>query len=235
MLVSRRQIMAGTTAITLFPSVVLAARASSRSFFGPRVGITGTLPTNPDDEKLVPRVLKEIPTTGHVAAMKALANLHTNPNVPQGSTRELWNRRWRRYANPLLVHIWQEMGYSTHDDCDFWCGVTLGWCLKRSGMAYPPDCARSQAYLTDRHFRQTTAPRLGDLCVFTNINDKNHGHVTIFERALPSQKAVFVVGANQSLSIPTNCPGNLGVNVVDERAMALKTRGHVLNKYMRPV
>ncbi len=234
MFIARRHILVGAAAATVFPATALAATSPRRDFFGWIIGTKGILPQNPADVKLLPQVLNEIPTTDYVAAMKALAGLDKNPRVPKGSTNEPWNRRWRQYANPLLVHIWNEMGYTLKNDCTAWCGVTLGWCLKRCGITPPNDPASSQSYLGWGDTVPLTMPKPGDICVFTDKGDAAHGHVTIFEKDLPAQKSVFVIGANQELSIPTNCPGNLGVNVVDERAMARVTPHHRLNQIRRP-
>ena len=223
MVISRRGLIFAATAAVALP---LPGWASRRVF----IDTLGVKPSLPEDVKRVPAILANLPTDNYLKLMQALANLGATEKP--GSTGEPWNRRWREYANPLLVHIWNEMGYQADTDCTAWCGVTLGWCLKRTGIKPPPDCASSQAYLN--YFKETSTPQVGDICVFTNYGDATHGHVTIFENAVPAQKAVRVVGANQSLSIPTNCPGNVGVNVVDERVMALKTAGHFLNKYVRP-
>lgn len=232
MLISRRHVLAGTVATAMFPTGSPLAQMRERSFFG-RIDITGTLPTNPADVKLVPDVLKLIPTGDYLSSMKALASLDRNPNVPRSSTGEPWNRRWKRTANPLLVQIWRDMGYANRNDCVAWCAVTLGWCLKRGGIKPPPRVESSQSYLG--FGKPVTNPQRGDICVFTNYADGTHGHVTIFEQMVSGSSPLLVVGANQELSIPTNCPGNLGVNVVDERTMALKTRGHYLHKYVRPI
>ncbi len=235
MLISRRQIVIGAGSAILLPSAAFA----KRDFFNrdPRkksVRLLGVQPAKKEDEDLVPRVLEFIPKADYVEAMLALANIHKNPRVPLGSTNEPWNRRWQHFANPLLMHIWKEMGYGYQTDCVFWCAVTLGWCLKRGGKTIPPDVQSSQSFLT--YGTKVTTPQRGDICVFTNYGSKGGGHVTIFQKMVPGPKPLFVVGANQELSDPaTNCPGNLGVNVVDERKMALKTGGHYLHAYRRPM
>lgn len=222
MLYSRRQIVMGATATIVLPTAGLAKRPMF-------IDTKGTKPAPLEDQKRAADIISHLPKDTYVNVMAALAALERTETP--GSRGEPWNRRWHQYANPLLVRIWRDMGYSESTDCTAWCGVTLGWCLKRSGWIPPLNCASSQSYLT--YGTPVTNPQPGDLCIFTDFGDKSHGHVTIFVKALPTQKSVRVLGANQSLSEPTNCPGNLDVNVIDERTMALQTKGHYLHKYIR--
>ncbi|QXQ06947.1 CHAP domain-containing protein [Sphingosinicellaceae bacterium] len=232
MLISKRQIVIGATAATLFPSATVFGQ-ERRDFFGQSVGIKGTLPTDPKDTALVPEVLALIPKGDYMATMLALARLDKNPKAPSNSVGEPWNRRWAKHANPLLVRIWHDMGYIITNDCTAWCAVTLSWCLERGGITPPKHRESSQAFL--KFGTPVTTPQRGDICVFTNYGDADHGHVTIFEAMTAGHKSLQVVGANQDISSSvTNCPGNLGTNAIDERPMALKTSGHFLNRYVRP-
>ena len=84
----------------------------------------------------------------YVGIMMAMSNLDKTAPWSTGPLQRPalpYNKRWTHYANPLLVLIWQEMGYNNINDCASFCGVTLGWALKQSGRKPPPDCESSQS------------------------------------------------------------------------------------------
>jgi len=215
MFMTRRRTLAGVAATAL---TMNAAQA-----------MMGTKQAPKADQDAARAILSRLPRTGYVAIMQALADL--DKTEKWSTHNEPFNRRWQEYANPLLVDIWNEMGYGYTNDCQPWCGITLGWCLKRAGYPVPKDCASSQVYLN--YGTRTLNPVRGDICVFTNQNDKSHGHVTIYWDKV-DDKNIRALGANQELSEGTNCPTGGTANVVDLRVMALSTTGHHLNRYVRP-
>ena len=220
MTMSRRGILGGGAAF----AVIAATQARAMSLL-----MLGTVTAPKADQIAARDIISRLPTDDYVAIMEALSKLDKTEHL--STSGEPFNRRWRHYANPLLVEIWNSMGYPYRDDCTAWCGVTLGWCLKRAKRALPDDCSSSQSYLNYGIVVKNPAP--GDICVFTNQGDSSHGHVTIYRSTLDAAN-IEVLGANQSLSDPTNCGSGITSNIIDQRSMALSTPRHYLNRYVRP-
>lgn len=190
--------------------------------------ILGTLRAPEVDQQAARDILSSLPKSDYFAIMLALANLRQ-----EGSTHEPFNRRWKTYANPLLVDIWADMGFPQANDCTSWCGITLAWCLKRDNRPVPKECASSQSYLKYGTAVETKSPAHGDICVFTDTNDPAHGHVTIYNRTLDDTH-IEVLGGNQRLSDETNCGHDTTANVIDLRSMPLTTGTMSLKGYVRP-
>jgi uncharacterized protein (TIGR02594 family) len=208
-------------------------RAQSRA-----IGIEGTIPPPPEAVDMATRLVNSTPTD-YVRAMEFLADL--DKSGLKGPDGRPYNQRWPTHANPLLVAMWRDVGYKyATNDCMSWCGVSLGWCLKRSGRDIPKDCASSQAYLDYGTLVEDPIP--GDIVVFTNYGDEGHGHVTLF-RGVVAKGRIKVLGGNQQLSGATNCPSGFPISVIDEREMDTDTRhslpsgkvtGHYVHRYIRP-
>ena len=201
----------------------------------------GTLPPPPETLPVVDQIINSLPSTNdYVAIMAALANL--DKSAPLGPDKLAYNRRWPLHANPLLVRMWKDVGYTyIANDCESWCGIAAAWCLMRSGRTLPKSPESSQSYL-DRYGTVVETPVDGDLVVFTNYADASHGHVTIFRKHIDPTH-IEVLGGNQQLSGGTNCGGGYPISVIDQRAMAIDTKainadkslsGHHVNKYIRP-
>jgi uncharacterized protein (TIGR02594 family) len=193
------------------------------------ITIEGLVKPPEADEETARDIISRLPKSDYVAIMEALSKL--DKTEKWSTSDEPFNRRWRYYANPLLVDIWNSMGYSYTNDCTSWCGVTLGWALKRDGRKVPKNCPSSQSYLNYGTAVKTPLP--GDLCVFTNRADGTHGHVTIFRKTVDVGD-IEVLGGNQTLSDPTNCGAGYTANIIDRRSMALSTPTHYLNRYVSP-
>jgi uncharacterized protein (TIGR02594 family) len=190
----------------------------------------------PDEDVATALALaKQMPTKDHFIIMKALAAITT-----KGTTGECFNERWKRVANPLIVKFFHDIGYAKTPypgDCTPWCAATVSWCLQRSGLKITNDPASSQSFLS--YGRPVTSPSIGDLCVFTDIDDSAHGHIGLFVSS-PSPDFVEVLGGNQSGSSLTNCgPGYRQSKVTPmQRAInkekALKVSNQFLAAYVRP-
>jgi uncharacterized protein (TIGR02594 family) len=192
---------------------------------------------DPPDEDVAPALdlAKQMPTTNHFAIMQALAAITT-----KGTTGEYFNERWKRIGNPLIIKFFHDVGYAKTPypgDCTPWCAATVSWCLQRSGLKIPSDPASSQGFLS--YGRPVTSPSVGDLCVFTDIDDNAHGHVGLFVSS-PSPGFVEVLGGNQCGSSLTNCgPGFRQSKVTPmpraiNKAKELKVSSQFLAAYVRP-
>jgi hypothetical protein len=107
----------------------------------------------------------------------------------------------------------------------------------RSGLKLPDDPASSQSFL--QYGQRVTSPAAGDICVFTDINDHSHGHVSLFVSS-PSVGFVNVLGGNQAGTSVTNCgPGfrqsKIAVlRMADNEAKNPAVSPHFLAAYVRP-
>lgn len=220
MILNRRNVIIGMGSV---------GAMAATSVLGSNSLMQGTLPAPQADKVAAQEIISRLPKTDYFAIMEALSKL--DQTEKWSTNGEPFNRRWRKYANPLLVDIWTDMGQPKATDCTAWCAITLAWCLKRDGRPVPEDCASSQSYL--KYGTPIGTPTRGDLCVFTNRGDSAHGHVTIYNRTLDAGH-IEVLGANQGLSDPTNCGANITANVIDLRSMATSTTTHYLNRYIRP-
>ena len=224
MIINRRRFIKSTGAI--LASELVTSRASA---------LVGLHPAKPEDVQLANNIIGRLPSGNYVAIMRALADLDkkepwSSPHPPK-SKREPFNRRWDYYANPLLVRIWHEMGYPYMNDCEPFCGVTLGWTLKRSGIVPPGNCASSQSYLN--WGVPVGVPKPGDIAVYTHARDRSKGHVGIYMATNPDG-TYQVLGANQLMSEITTCGPGFTANIIDERPMPSSKRPELhFNAFVR--
>jgi uncharacterized protein (TIGR02594 family) len=177
-----------------------------------------------------------MPTDSYFKIMQRLSEI-----TQVGSTGELFNTRWKSFANPLIVRFFHDVGYKKTPypgDCTPWCAATVSWCLQRAGLAIPmSDPASSQSYL--RYGKQISDPSPGDICVFTDVNDSSHGHVALFiSRAGDTLK---VMGGNQTGASATNCGPGYRQSKIDTTEIPINTHRiktvsiHYLAAYVRPI
>lgn len=81
-----------------------------------------------------------------------------------------------------------------------WCAAFANWCIERARMDGSRS-ASSQSFLS-RDFRRVTAPKAGDLTVFTSYDPADGrplggGHVAFFIKPADDGKIV-ILGGNQS-------------------------------------
>lgn len=220
MTLTRREIVLAALAGAAAPLIGAATRPAASE---------GVQPAPAVDQAAAAALLSGLPADHPLHVMAALAATGTTPLAANGLP---FGRRWPDRSNPLLARIWRDMGYPYQADCTGWSGVTLGWCLKRAGLPVPVDCSNSRTYL--RYGTPVAEPQPGDICVFTATADPSHGHVTLFEKALPASGSVQVLGADQSFADPSGCPADLTGAVVDSRPMLLRAPTHYLAAYVRP-
>lgn len=234
---TKRTVLAGAAALIGFP-----AKADDRSeyleyplldFFSNVGRGPGTPP--PRDVETSAQIARKLPTDSYLHVMRALADL-----TDVGTTGELFNTRWKTVANPLIVRFFHDIGYkgATYPtDCTPWCAATVSWCLQRAGLAIPLIPASSQSFL---HFGTPVAePAVGDICVFTDVEDRTSGHVGLYISR--SGDTVSVLGGNQSGQSRTGCGPGFRQSRVDVAEMPINTARdrrvgvHYLSAIVRPV
>jgi uncharacterized protein (TIGR02594 family) len=190
--------------------------------------------TSPDIAAAM-RIASSMPTNNHFAVMESLSQI-----TETGSTGEVFNSRWKKIANPLIILFFHEIGYKeTHrpGDCTPWCAATVAWCLKRTGMSIPSNPASSQSYL--QYGDRVTDPRPGDLCIFAGVNDTSAGHVGLYVYRVGDK--LRVLGGNQTGQSATNCgPGYRQSKICITEIPINRDRSpsvgvHYLSAYVRPV
>lgn len=219
MTISRRTIIA--------MSVVAASCAASTRIVGAQ-GLRSV------DEQRAQQILNGLPKRSYYDIMLSLSALSA-----KGSTGENFNARWRSARNPLIAKLFQDVGYSdpVYDNCAPWCAVALAWCLQRDGRPLPQNPIASQSYL--HYGTQVETPQLGDICIFTDVEDASIGHVGLFVRFADENK-VTVLGGNQKGDVDTRCgPGFLNSYITFEdveinRARRLTDNGLYLRQFRRP-
>ena len=181
------------------------------------------------------RIASSMPTNNHFAVMESLSQI-----TETGSTGEVFNSRWKKIANPLIILFFHEIGYKETQlpgDCTPWCAATVAWCLKRTGMSIPSNPASSQSYL--QYGDQVTDPRPGDLCIFAGVNDTSAGHVGLYVYRVGDK--LRVLGGNQAGQSATNCgPGYRESKICITEIPINRDRSpsvgvHYLSAYVRPV
>ena len=237
MKLDRRLFMIGAAASLTTPTVAddrLAYREYSfKDYFAS--DLRGSYPSDPADIGTANNIADSMPKNDYFKIMQALSQI-----TQVGSTGESFKARWKKFANPLIVRFFHDIGYKKTPypgDCTPWCAATTSWCLKRAGLPIPTDPASSQSFLL--YGKRVTEPRPGDLCVFTDVNDKTHGHVGLFTAL--NGTVISVLGGNQSGESVTNCgPGyrqseitlaEIPVNAERKRSVGI----HYLAAYVRPV
>lgn len=205
MKLDRRGFLIGS-AVTLATSAQADDRREYRDYLFKdyfREELKGTFPGREEDIEAANRIAESMPKSGQFQIMEALSQI-----TELGSTGEPFNARWAKFANPLIVRVFHDIGYKKSaypNDCTPWCAATTSWCLRRAGHSLPPDPASSQSFV---HYGQSANdnPQPGDLCVFRDVGDSSHGHVGM----LVSRKGdvLSVLGGNQAAESQTNCgPG----------------------------
>lgn len=117
----------------------------------------------------------------------------TNPRlISQWPKPEAWN--------PLVVEFFKATTLNANNDMVPWCAAFANWCLERAGKKSSKSAA-SQSFLDDA-FERTSAPKVGDLAVFTCFKPGTQvtvglGHVG-FVASLPSEGFIEVLGGNQT-------------------------------------
>ena len=208
-------------------SVVAASCAASTR-------IVGAQGLHSADEQRAQQLLNALPQRGYYEIMLSLAAIST-----KGSTGESFNARWRSARNPLIAKLFQDVGYSDpiYDSCAPWCAVALAWCLQRDGRLLPSNPIASQSYL--HYGTPVETPRLGDICIFTDVDDASIGHVGLFVGFSGGDK-VTVLGGNQKGDVDTRCgPGFLNSYITFEdveinRARRMTDNGLYLRQIRRP-
>lgn len=208
-------------------SVVAASCAASTRIVGAQ-GLRNA------DEQRAQQILNGLPQHGYYQIMLSLAAISA-----KGSTGETFNARWRSARNPLIAKLFRDVGYSdpVYDNCAPWCAVALAWCLQRDGRPLPSNPVASQSYL--HYGTPVETPRLGDICIFTDVEDASVGHVGLFAGFAGADK-VTVLGGNQKGDVDTRCgPGFLNSYITFEdveinRARRLTDNGLYLRQIRRP-
>jgi len=208
-------------------SVVAASCAASTR-------IVGAQGLHSADELRARQILNALPQHGYYEIMLRLAEISA-----KGTTGESFNSRWRSAHNPLITKLFQDVGYSDpiYDNCAPWCAVALAWCLQRDGRPLPPNPVASQSYL--HYGAPVETPRLGDICVFTDIDNPAEGHVGLFVGFADGDK-ITVLGGNQKGDEETRCgPGFLKSYITFEdveinRARRMTDNGLYLRQIRRP-
>lgn len=188
----------------------------------------------PDIDKAI-AIADSMPTDNPYHVMTKLSQINI-----VGSTGEEFNRRWKTVANPLIVLFFHDIGYRRTPmlgDCTPWCAATLAWCLKRSGRPIPAEPASSQSFL--RYGSKVTSPRIGDICVFTDVGNSSNGHVGFF--VSEKDGVLQVLGGNQSGESMTNCGVGFRQSHIGLAEIPINPRRdpkagiHYLAEYVRPV
>ena len=190
--------------------------------------------TSPDIAAAI-RIASSMPTNDHFSVMERLSEI-----TETGSTGEVFNSRWKKIANPLIVLFFHEIGYQETQlpgDCTPWCAATIAWCLKRAGLPIPGNPASAQSYL--RYGNRVVEPRPGDLCIFAGVNDDSTGHLGLYFSR--DGDKLRVLGGNQIGRSATNCgPGYRQSKICITEIPINKDRSpsegiHYLSAYVRPV
>jgi uncharacterized protein (TIGR02594 family) len=232
--ITRRTLVLGALAVSASPSRADDSadfvEYSFQDYFSNRGKFTALEP----DIEAAESIAGSMPKGSYLDVMQRLSEI-----TQVGSTGELFNTRWKKFGNPLIVRFFHDIGYKETPypgDCTPWCAATVAWCLQRTGRPIPSDAASSQSFL--KYGKQVSDPVPGDLCVFTDVSDHAHGHVGIYMSS--HGETLSVLGGNQAGNSTTNCgPGfrrskitiaDIPINPKRERSVGV----HYLAAYVRP-
>lgn len=247
MVMTRRVVLTGAAAVFADRSYAAPDRSRAKARFDAEFNsISRGIQTSDSKDVATANAIVEsdyLPRHDPYAIMAKLADLGTVDRMRfQSTTGQPFNRRWPDKANPLLVRFFHDLGYSHPlypGDCTPWCAAVAAWCLQRAGYAIPPNPVSSRSF---RNFgTRVTMPRPGDLCVFGDVGDTEHGHVGFFQAFRDSKDDVLrVLGGNQNGIAATTCgvdfpqsevgSSNIPTNVRRDRRIGY----HYLIGFMRP-
>ncbi len=195
----------------------------------------GLTNSTPPDIAAAIRIAASMPTDDHLTVMERLSRI-----TETGSTGEVFNSRWKKVANPLIILFFHQIGYKETQlpgDCTPWCAATVAWCLRRAGLSIPRNPASALSYLA--YGNKVTDPRPGDLCLFSGVSDASNGHIGLYVSRVGEK--LRVLGGNQTGQSATNCgPGyrqskicitEMPVNEARSPSVSI----HYLSAYVRPV
>jgi uncharacterized protein (TIGR02594 family) len=103
--------------------------------------------------------------------------------------------------NPLVAEFFSATAVRVDNDMIAWCAAFANWCIERSGRNGSRSAA-SQSFLSNKDFKTTNDPNIGDLVVFTCYDKLTGsslglGHIA-FVREKPTNGRIKVIGGNQS-------------------------------------
>lgn len=136
------------------------------------------------------KILATMPTDQTpLALMQKLAALTDN-----NKDGECYNAGWKTRWNPVIVRFFSATDFGTPaGDTTPWCAASLNWCLRRSGFMHGTNSAASQSFRNAPG--KTSAPKPGDVVVFRDRDNADHGHVALF--LAQDDDRVQVIGGNQ--------------------------------------
>ena len=138
-------------------------------------------------------------------------------------------RAWPFRANPLIVEFFTATGTKPSGDMTAWCSAFMNWCFLRaragrpdaSKMLKPTNSAASASwrkwgkgivYDEGQSVPKNGTPQVGNIVVFVDRADADHGHVCFF--VAQEGARLRVVGGNQLEGKPTR-------HVVSEKLLPL--------------
>lgn len=121
-----------------------------------------------------------------------------------------YTRAWPVRWNPVIVEFFRATKTKPSGDTTAWCAAFTNWCLLRAasqtGKQIP--LTRSAAAKSFRIWGdKTETPQVGDIAVFKNVQDPDHGHVGFY--AGETATSILVLGGNQFEGTPRRHAINL--------------------------
>lgn len=89
-----------------------------------------------------------------------------------------------------------------------WCAAFTSWCLEQAFGSKNPFkytySSQNIMYQAGSHFakKNTYRPKMGDIAIWTNVNDKAHGHVGIVTKI--TDKGVYITEGNSGNQVKEN-------------------------------
>jgi CHAP domain len=98
------------------------------------------------------------------------------------SEQRLYREEWPTpgIANPLIVGFFGMTQYLPSGDTTPWCAAFANFCLWKSGFLGTDNAAAASFRPLLKSYSQEGEPQTGDLAVFQDKDNENHGHVAFF-------------------------------------------------------
>lgn len=181
--------------------------ANQPSLNGPITGYQpfGTSPATPEEETLAKKLLDQAPT--NCSPIEVALYFLDVANGKYGKELRPYTTAWPVRWNPVIVGFFASTNTTPSGDTTAWCAAFVNYCLIRSGIGRKPisgaaDPTYSAASASFRNWgaKVATKAQPGDIVVFKNNSNPNHGHVGFF--VTEDADSVLVLGGNQFEGTP---------------------------------
>lgn len=159
----------------------------------------GTHAPETEEERIAKTIIDGAIGNKPYAVAEYFLSIAKGPRPDLAAYTRAWPVRW----NPVIVEFFRATKTKPSGDTTAWCAAFMNWCLMRASAqsGVPIPLTRSAAAKSFRTWGVLAEkPQIGDVAVFKNVGNPEHGHVGFY--AGETASSVLVLGGNQFEGAP---------------------------------